>query len=143
MEGLSQAEGGEVHDVGNVDEFGEGFGAHFLHEMAAMGLDGAFGHAELGSDLFVEFADDDAGEDLFFAVAQGLEGGAEAVLLFVNDALFATAAKGDANGFEECLSFDGLGQKIDGSIFHGARAGCHVSMGRQENHRDGRDHLKE
>ena len=36
------------------DQLGEGFGAHFLHDMAAMKFDGSFGSVKFAGNLFVQ-----------------------------------------------------------------------------------------
>src|SRR5262245_56621273 len=55
--------------VGHPHQLGERAGAELLHHLRAVGLDRAFGDAELGGDLLVAIPRDDAREHL--ALARG------------------------------------------------------------------------
>src|SRR5262245_14995162 len=98
---------------GHGDELGEGAGLHLAHHLAAMRLHRDLGNAELAANLLVQPARDHEAHDLALAPAEGLETMLQRLdLRQVKQRGLATFYR-IANGVEQDVTYDGLGQELE------------------------------
>ena len=106
---------------------GERLALQFLHDMAAMPFDRAFGAVRLGSDVPVHPATNDQGKTLrSVGVKASTRAARHRPLRVCRDRLIAR--NGPRDGVEQHFGGDRFGQKILGARLHGQNTGRNVAM---------------
>src|SRR4029453_4776476 len=98
--------------VGHPHEFGERFGAHFPHHMAAVHLYRDFGDTDFGCDLLVHESGSDQYDHLLFARREGIVAGSDARPRLVAVPPRPVAVEPELHGIEQLLVAKRLGEKL-------------------------------
>ena len=124
---------GPVEKFGEMDEFSQRGGVHFIHDVGAVRFDGAFSHAKLAGDLLVELSGDDEFEDFELAVGQFIQARLALLEFFGGSAELFAVVDGVVYGGEQGFALHRLGQEIDSAGFNSADAAWNIAVTGQKN----------
>ena len=131
---MSRAAGFQL--IGDVDKFGYGLGAHFLHDLGAVGFDGALGCTQFDGNFFVHLASHHAVENFEFTRGQGVVTGLPVRQFFARGARFAITGERISDDGQEDFALDGFREKIDGASLDRADSCRNIAMAADENNRE-------
>ena len=97
-----------------------------------MDLDGFFGNAEVGGNLFVQIPGNHELEHVALAFRKRRHALLQRGHLVGDRVGLSTASQRAVHGFQQFLLLDGLGEKVDGSGAHCADRGANVADTRDE-----------
>jgi hypothetical protein len=125
---LSCCHGDDAGDLGYADEVRDGVDTHLFHDATAVDFDRLFRGSEIGGNLFVEEAGNDAFQDFEFARSESVQPRTSGGMFGSSLAHFEGAMEGSLDRAEQLFVFDGLGEEIDGAGFHRRDTHGYVAM---------------
>ena len=134
---------GGVQLVGDLHQLGDRRDPHLLHHVRTVRLDRALGGAEIGGNLLVELAGDDAGEDLALARRERLVAGAQRTQPFPGRPRLRIARERGPHRSEQRIAADRLREEVDRPGFHRAHAHRDVAVPGEEDDRQPHLQLRE